>query len=524
MKRFPLFGFMVAAVVGVAVVTAISAILLNSGAVIASATTGGVLFILLFSIVFRADRTIAKAYKQLRAQQENLEREIDERKRAEETIRHQAHHDALTGLPNRVLLMDRLTQALAQARRHEQIVALMFLDLDEFKVVNDTAGHELGDELLEAVADRIKPLLREGDTFARLGGDEFALLLPAVGHMDGIAEVARRILGSLREPHLLGGREFHVPTSIGISIFPNDGEDAETLLRNADIAMYRAKDGGKDRFQLFKPAMTIDLEERVTIENDLRAAMERDEFVLHYQPQVNFNTGRVVGVEALIRWQHPDRGLVAPMEFIPVAEAIGLIRPLGEWVLRTACAQAKAWQEAGLPPLRIAVNLAARQFQQPDLPEMVSKVLEEAGLAPQWLELEITESTAMRDAEFTTLALNRLKEMGVGVSIDDFGTGYSSLGYLKRFPVNEVKIDHSFVDDIISDPDDSAIVATIIGLARILNLRVVAEGVETAEQRTFLEEMECNDMQGFLFSKPVPAEEFEKILERSPSGAHRTPA
>ncbi len=445
-----------------------------------------------------------------------LTKEVAERKRAEEQVRYWAYHDSLTNLPNRELFRDRLNVALAQARRSGQMLAVMFLDLDQFKIVNDTVGHAAGDRLLQIVTERLVGLLREGDSLARVGGDEFTLLLPQIQSVDDAIGVARRVLAGIRSRHVLAGHEFRVSTSMGIAIFPGAGEDAESLLRNADTAMYRAKDEGRDTFQLFESSMNAYLVERVALEMDLRAAIEREELALYYQPQVNIDTGRVVGVEALVRWPHPDRGLVAPLEFIPIAEDTGLILHLGKWVLRTACAQSKGWQEAGLPPLRMAVNLSARQFRQSDLPEMIAEILEETGLDPQLLELEITEGTAMRDVEFTTATLSRLKGMGVHVSIDDFGTGYSSLGYLRQFPVDELKIDRSFIDDLPSDPDDSAIVATIIGLARTLNLRVVAEGVETEEQLAFLKGQQCEEMQGYLFSRPVPAEELEKILSRSP--------
>jgi len=441
--------------------------------------------------------------------------DITERKAAEETIRHLAYHDGLTGLPNRTLFEDRLTVTLAQARRKSRLAAVMFLDLDRFKVVNDTVGHAVGDSLLQSVAERLKGLVREGDTVARVGGDEFTVLLPEVGQVEDAVEVADRILETLRQPWRLNGHEFHITTSIGIAMCPGDGDDAESLLRNADTAMYRAKDRGRDNYKLYAPAMNSRIAERLALENSLRHALERGEFVVHYQPQVNIEAGRIVGVEALVRWQHPERGLVSPLEFIPVAEETGLIVPLGAWVLRTACAQNRAWQDAGLPPMRMAVNLSARQFQRHDLLETVAAALEETGLSPQYLQLEITEGVAMQDVDVTLAILRELREAGVQIAIDDFGTGHSSLSYLKRFPIDVVKIDQSFVQDLTVDPNDAAIASTIIVMAHALNLKVIAEGVETAEQLAFLRERDCDEMQGFLFSRPAPAAELDQMLRRN---------
>ncbi len=440
--------------------------------------------------------------------------DITDRKRAEETIKHLAYHDALTDLPNRTLFKDRLTQALAQARRKGSMVAVLFLDLDQFKVVNDTLGHAEGDGLLRRVAERLAGLVREGDTVGRVGGDEFVLLLSEASQVEDAAEVAERILESLRGSWMLQGQEFRVTTSIGIALYPGDGDDAESLLRNADTAMYRAKEHGRDNYQLYTPAMNVRIAERLALENSLRHGLEREEFVVYYQPQVNIGTGQVVGVEALVRWQHPKRGLVLPAEFIPAAEETGLIVPLGEWVLRTACAQNKAWQEDGLPPVRVAVNLSARQFQQRNLMEVVAQVLEETGLAPRLLQLEITEGIAMKDVDFTITMLRGLREMGVQLAIDDFGTGYSSLAYLKRLPIDAVKIDRSFVSDLTVDANDAAIATTVIAMAHSLKLSVIAEGVETEEQLAFLNQRRCDEMQGYLFSRPVPAGALEKILRK----------
>ncbi len=440
--------------------------------------------------------------------------DITERKRAEETIRHQAYHDPLTDLPNRMLFEDRLNTALAQARRKAQMTAVMFLDLDRFKVVNDTVGHALGDRLLKGVGERLMGLVRDGDSVARVGGDEFTVLLPDVARPEDTVEVAERILDVLRQPWVLNGHEFHISTSIGIAMYPNDGEDAESLLRNADTAMYRAKDGGRDNYKLYTPTMNARIAERLALENSLRHGLERGEFVVYYQPQVDIGSGRIVGMEALVRWQHPEQGLISPAEFIPVAEETGLIVPLGAWVLRIACAQNKAWQEAGVPPMRMAVNLSARQFQLRDLIDTVAQVLEETRLDAQFLQLEITEGVAMQDVEFTVTMLRELREMGVQIAMDDFGTGHSSLSYLKRFPINILKIDQSFVRDLTVDPDDAAIASTIIMMAHNLKLKVIAEGVETEDQLAFLRERQCDEMQGYLFSKPAPAEAFEAMLRQ----------
>ena len=442
-------------------------------------------------------------------------RDITERKQAEETIRHLAYHDALTNLANRTMFEDRLAVTLAQARRKRRMAAVMFLDLDQFKVVNDTVGHALGDRLLQSVAERLTGLVRDGDTVARVGGDEFTLLLAEVERVEEVAEVAERVLDALRQPWVLNGHEFRITTSIGIAMFPNDGEDADSLLSNADTAMYRAKDQGRDNYKLYTPAMNARIVERLALENSLRHGLERGEFLVYYQPQVDIASGKIVGMEALVRWQHPERGLVFPAEFIPVAEETGLIVPLGEWVLRTACAQNKAWQAAGFPPMRVAVNLSARQFQQRDLIEEVDEVLKETGLEARWLQLEITEGMAMQDVESNITVLRKLREMGVQIAIDDFGTGHSSLSYLSRLPIDVIKIDQSFVQDMTTDPNDAAIARSIIVMAHNLKLKVIAEGVETEEQLAFLKKRRCDEMQGYLFSKPAPAEAFEEMLRQS---------
>lgn len=443
-----------------------------------------------------------------------VSRDITERQRYEETIRHQAFHDALTGLPNRLLFKDRLTLAMAHAKRNGQMLSVLFLDLDRFKLINDTLGHAVGDQLLQSVAKRLTDCVREDDTVARLGGDEFTLLLPEITQAENAAKVAHKILEAIRQPLNIGAHELYITTSIGIVLYPTDGEDAETLLKNADTAMYRAKEKGRNNCQLYTPAMNAKAFERLAMENNLRRALEREEFVIHYQPKFNINTGKIIGMEALVRWQTPDRGLVLPGEFIPIAEETGLIVPIGEWVLRTACAQNKAWQDAGFLPVRVAVNLSARQFQLQNLVETVSRVLKETGLDPHWLELEITETVAMQNAEYATRMLQELKDMGIQLSIDDFGTGYSSLSYLKRFPINKLKIDKSFVSEIGIEQDNAAIASTIIVLGQSLNLGLVAEGVETEEQFDFLRQHQCDEMQGYLFGKPMSAGEFETLLMR----------
>lgn len=437
---------------------------------------------------------------------------IEQRKRAEDRIRHLAYHDALTDLPNRSLLEDRLATALAQARRKGRMLALLYLDLDRFKRMNDAVGHSLGDHVLQSVAERLTTTVREADTVARVGGDEFTILLPEISQAQDAIDVADRILRDLRRPVTVDHREFHATTSMGIAFYPDDAEEADTLLRNADIAMYRAKEQGRDNYQLYTAAMNARIAERFAVENDLRRALECQEFVVYYQPQVDISSQQIVGVEALVRWQHPSRGLMLPADFIPVAEESGLIVPLGEWVLRTACAQVRAWQEAGLPAIPLAVNLSGRQFQQRDLPEVVDRALKETSLEPRYLQLEITESVAMHDMDFTIATLDSLKAMGIQIAIDDFGCGHSSLNYLKRLPIDLVKIDRSFVRDLATDPSDAAIVGSVVAMTRELNLKVVAEGVETEEQLAFLKDRRCDVVQGFLFSKAVPTDAVERMI------------
>jgi diguanylate cyclase (GGDEF)-like protein len=391
---------------------------------------------------------------------------------------------------------------------------VLFLDLDHFKNINDTLGHPIGDQLLQAVAKRLMDCCsREGDTVARRGGDEFIILLPELKDVNGAVRVAQRIIEAFSLTFILLEHELSISTSIGISISPTDGCDPETLTKKADMAMYRAKEGGRNRYHLYTPATDTQAFERLALETSLRKAFERQEFLLHYQPKFNITTGRVISVEALVRWRHPEMGLVMPTQFIPLAEETGLIGPLGEWVLRTACAQNKAWQDAGYPAMRIAVNLSPKQFQLLNLAEMVVKVLADTRLAADWLELEITENIMLRNEEAIIQSLHRLSERGVHISIDDFGTGHSTFSYIKKIPINTLKIDQSFISEICSNLSDEAIATAVITMAQSLNLNVIAEGVETEEQRKLLESLNCSEMQGNYFSRPLPADELRKFLD-----------
>lgn len=442
----------------------------------------------------------------------NLIVQIRERKHAEERLTHMAHHDSLTGLPNRLLFHDRLRLAMIDAERRKQSVAVMFLDVDRFKSVNDTLGHEAGDELLRQLASRLSACVRAGDTVCRLGGDEFALVLPAVANSLHVRLIAERIIRAFEQPFEIRGQQLYATTSIGVTIYPEDGLTDEELLKNADTAMYRAKDMGRNNYQFYSAEMQARILGRLTMETQLRGAIERNELVLHYQPIVDIVSGQVYGMEALLRWRHPELGLVPPDEFIPIAEETGLIVPIGKWVLQTACATAHAWQLAGMLPLRLSVNLSARQFKA-DIAQVVADALEETRLDPYCLELELTESLIMQNAEMAVDALDSLDRLGVRISIDDFGTGYSSLSYLKRFRIHTLKIDRSFVRDLPGNTEDRLIVSGIISLAHSLGLLVVAEGVETAEQLSFLRTQQCDAMQGYYFSKPLPAEEFVRLVQ-----------
>ncbi len=439
----------------------------------------------------------------------------DEREAAELAtveIEHLAYHDALTGLPNRPLFIDRLIVGLAQAARNERHLAVFFLDLDRFKDINDSLGHSTGDQLLKEAADRIRHCVREGDTVARFGGDEFTLLVPNIDNVDDAAKIAQKIIETLKIPFFINDRELFVTTSVGVSIYPNDGADPETLVRNADTAMYRAKDQGRDNYQLYAPAMNARALERLALETMLRKALSQKELVLYYQPLVNVATRSIDGLEALIRWRHPELGLLSPANFISVAEMSGLIIPIGEWVLRTACKQVRAWHRRLDHPITIAVNLSARQFQAPDLVGQVRRALDESGLPPECLELEITESSAMQNSDNTIYTLRELKGLGVRIAMDDFGTGYSSLNYLKRFPIDTLKLDQMFVREVLTEQSDAAIVSAVIAMSHSLDLVVVAEGVETEAQFEFLRSQGCDRIQGFLYSAPLAAEQLEKYL------------
>ena len=437
--------------------------------------------------------------------------DVSERKRAEERLFHLAHHDILTELPNRSLFRDRLNQALAQARRDDSLVGMMFIDIDRFKVTNDTLGHEVGDRLLRAVADRLNTSLRAGDTVARFGGDEFAVILPGIDTARAAGNVAQKILSVLAKPVAVGEHQVYVSASVGVTVYPTDSEDPEALIRNADIAMYRAKEQGGNTYQYFTEEINAKALRYLKLETGLRRALAHGEFRLHYQPRVAVASGRVTGIEALLRWQSPEHGLQPPAEFVPLLEESGLIIPVGEWVLATACRQAKAWEQVGLPRVPIAVNVSARQFRRGNLPQTVRRVLRDTGLSPGQLELEITESAMMLDAGDSIPALGELKALGVGLSIDDFGTGYSSLNYLKRFDVDSLKIDRSFVKDIGLDADNDTITMAIIAVAHALGCKIIAEGVETRAQLEFLSGQGCDEYQGYLFSKPLDADAFEAL-------------
>lgn len=435
------------------------------------------------------------------------------RQHTEDQMRYQAFHDALTGLPNRTLFDHRLHIALTQAKHSNEMLAVMFLDLDRFKTINDTLGHAIGDQLLQQATQRLTACLREEDTIARWGGDEFTLILPSLKHPEDGAKIAQRIADSLRPTFYVDYQELHITSSVGIALYPHDGQTAETLLKNADAALYRAKEQGRANCQFYTAALNSQASQRLSLDNSLHGALEREEFVIYYQPQFNAQTGQVTQIEALLRWQHPDFGLVPPQTFIALAEENGLIVPIGEWVLQKACAQNKAWQLAGLPPVRVAVNLSARQFQQPNLLEQVAQILQETGLDPRYLELEITETAAMQDVDFAIEVLRQLKDMGVRIALDDFGTGYSSLNYLRKFPLHALKIDQSFVHNLTDSAADLAIITAIVTLGHGLQLNVVAEGVETLEQVERLRSLHCEEMQGYWFSRPLTAEEATQFLQ-----------
>jgi diguanylate cyclase len=470
----------------------------------------------------------------VRNQVETLEQVVTARTQGLETankqLRHLATHDALTGLPNRVLMDDRIGQCIALADRQSQTFAVIVVDLDRFKVVNDSFGHRVGDELLREVAQRLKSVVREIDTVARLGGDEFVLIITQSPERDAIQAVASRIIEVMQAPVRIAGVEIHTSPSIGIAFYPHDASTTETLLAHADAAMYYAKQQGRNNFQYFVPRMNTATQEKVRLESDMHVALEQKQFELHYQPKVNTATGVMHGAEALLRWTHPEHGVIPPSKFIPIAEECGLIGALGAWVVREACRQARAWQLDGLPPLRIAVNLSASQFRQGDIVSIIRDALDAVGLDARYLEVELTESVVMSDPEESIAILEKLSTMGVLVSIDDFGTGYSSMSYLRRFPIDKIKIDRGFISEAMSRPDDASIVRAIISLAHNLRLKVVAEGVESSEQLEFLKTLGCDQYQGFHYSPALPASQFlalarskrDAAAELAESDAERT--
>ncbi len=440
--------------------------------------------------------------------------DITDRKRAERELQRLAFHDALTGLPNRILLKDRIEVALSQARHPQNVVATLFLDLDRFKLINDSLGHHAGDELLRLVAERLTGCLFGGDSVARLGGDEFVILLPRVGSANEVIRVANKLTTQFRRPFQLDGRELFVTFSMGISLYPHDGDDAETLLKNADTAMYRAKQQGRDNFQLYAPAMNARVLERISLETSLRKSLERGELCLYYQPLLDLGTGRIHGFEALLRWRHRDRGLLVPGEFLGIAEETGLIVPFGSWIVRSACTQLLAWHAHGHRDLTVSINLSTRQLQHPELVDRVADVLQETGLPAEYLTFEITETVAMSNLEQTLQILKGLKALGVAIALDDFGTGYSSLSTLRQFPIDTLKIDQSFVREMMRSLNDCALTVASIFIAHGMNLTVVAEGVETDDQLEFLRNYQCDQVQGHLISRPLPASEVEPFLRR----------
>jgi diguanylate cyclase (GGDEF)-like protein/PAS domain S-box-containing protein len=463
----------------------------------------------------KAEALLVQKIEELNRSNEELVKSADVARTMTQQMTDLAEHDALTGLPNRLLLNDRVGNAIAFAQRNKCQVAVLFLDLDGFKHINDSLGHAIGDRLLQSVATSLRDCVRAPDTVSRHGGDEFVILLPELRQPQDAAIAATRLLRAIAKSHFIDGHDLHVTTSIGVSVYPDDGLDAETLIKNADTAMYQAKENGHQRYQFFRQAMNVRAVERQSIEEHLRRALERREFTVHYQPKINLDAKVITGVEALIRWTHPTRGLISPLQFIPVAEDCGLILPIGAWVLREACAQARAWVDAGLPFMTMAVNVSAKQFENENFMRDIFAILDETGLDPRYLELELTESVLMRRAELTASILLTLRERGIRVAVDDFGTGYSSLSYLRKFPLDALKIDRSFVSQITTIPDEMTIVRAIISMGRSLNLRVIAEGVETQGQFDFLKIHQCDEAQGYYFSPPVPPQEFARLLLES---------
>lgn len=498
------------------VVTALSLILKGEVAgdyLFSGLVTACIVSVVVTAFIYRLVSELRVTETLLAEKSLHLEKTLRTHKVAEQHLAQATNYDALTGLPNRSLFRDRLEHAMSRSARNSEMVAVMLLDIDNFKAINDTLGHDLGDLLLQETSERLQHCVLEDDTLARLGGDEFAIILEGLSEIEEVALVAQKIVDDFARPFVLAGHEIYVTPSLGVTIYPLDGGDSESLIKNADTAMYRAKEHGRNHYRFYTADMNKLAVERFALEGGLRRALERREFVLYYQPQVDIKSGQMVGVEALLRWNHPERGLVPPNEFIPLLEENHLIISVGEWVLRTACAQSRAWQDAGLSPLRMGVNLSPRQFRQENLVELVDGILRDTGISPNLLELELTEGMLMESTKATSATLEKLKSKGVMVAIDDFGTGYSSLSYLKRFPIDRLKIDRSFVRDVITDANDAAIVVAIISLGRSLGLSVIAEGVEAKDQLEFLGVQKCDEYQGYHFSRPLPAEDIARLLE-----------
>jgi diguanylate cyclase (GGDEF)-like protein len=457
----------------------------------------------------------SKTIEELLIEVHNLRSKVFE---MEKHLEYLSHFDTLTDLPNRALFIDRVEQYITSARRYGYVMAVIFLGLDRFKMINQSFGHDIGDIVLKEIASRLAACVRDSDTVGRMSGDEFALILSKIAKEEDAVIVANKIVKSMREVFVIGGREISLSASVGISLFPSDALDADTLTGNASTAMRRVKETTGDNYNFFTSMMNDMVSKRLTLECSLRKALDRNELHVYYQPQFDVSSKKVIGMEALIRWIHPEHGMISPLNFIPLAEETGLIVPIGEWVLRTACAQTKAWIDAGYGPMRVGVNLSMRQFKEKDMIYTVKKALFDSGLDSKYLELELTESTAMHDADGAIAVINELKSSGINVSIDDFGTGYSSLSYLKDLPINTLKIDQSFIKNMADNKNDTAIVRAIINMAHSLTLNVIAEGVETEEHLEILGRLSCDEVQGFLFSKPLPVEEFEKLLKMSKSG------
>ena len=447
-------------------------------------------------------------------------RDITERKIAEDTINFQAYHDLLTNLPNRALLRDRLSLAISQAKREDEMLAVMFLDLDRFKNINDSLGHVMGDELLQQVSTRLKSCIREGDTLARFGGDEFTLLLPKIAKgKEDVSKIAEKINQVLKTPFVINGNELYVSASIGVSIYPRDGTDMDSLIKHADIAMYHVKDTGKNNYRFYSTDMTTPYFQNLSLETGIHKALENDEFHLMYQPQINIKSGEIVGVEALLRWDHPEHGPITPVEFIPFAEETGMIVEIGHWVLRNACAQLKQWRDSGLPEIRMSINMSARQLAEPKIVKHISGLLRDYAIPGHCLEIEITENTIMSDMDSVIHKLKALSKKGVYIAIDDFGTGYSSLSYLHKLPIQTLKIDRAFIKEVNMKHSGNSIINTIVAMARGLNLNVIAEGVETQQQLDYLLEIGCSEAQGFLFGKPLTADIITQLLMQEPYAA-----